>query len=95
MVLANDFKFVTPNGMVTKVKTKPSAEDIIEHMERMKKIRAHADLHGDRRIFYGAVAGMVFNDNEKAFAMKNGFYVIEPSGETFIITPPQGQPKEW
>ena len=81
--------------MIVEVKTKPSAEDIIEHAERMKKIRAHADLHGDRRIFFGAVAGMVFNDNEKAFAMKNGFYVIEPSGETFIITPPQGQPKEW
>jgi hypothetical protein len=40
---------------------------------------------------------MVFNDNEKAFAMKNGFYVLEPSGETFIITEPNGDnsPREW
>jgi hypothetical protein len=31
------------------------------------------------------------------FAMKNGFYVIEPSGETFTITVPEGiySPREW
>ena len=81
--------------MIVEVKSKPTTEDVIEHIDRMKKIRSHADLHGDKRIFIGAIAGMVFNDNEKAFAMKNGFYVIEPSGETFIITPPLGQPKEW
>jgi hypothetical protein len=40
---------------------------------------------------------MVFNDNEKDFAMKSGFYIIEPSGETFIITVPEGgcSPREW
>ena len=81
--------------MIVEVKSKPTTENVIEHIDRMKKIRAHADLHGDKRIFMGAIAGMVFNDNEKSFTMKNGFYVIEPSGETFIITPPQGQPKEW
>ena len=58
---------------------------------------AHADMRGDRRKFLGAVAGMVFGDTEKAFAMKNGFYVIEPSGDTFIITAPKGEysPREW
>jgi hypothetical protein len=83
--------------MIVEVKSKPSTEDIAEHIERMRKVRTHADLHGDRRKFLGAIAGMVFNDNEKRFAMKNGFYVIEPSGETFIITAPEGDcsPKEW
>ena len=81
--------------MIVEVKSKPTTEDISEHIERMKKIRAHADLHNDKRIFLGAVAGMVFNDNEKVFALKTGFYVIEPSGETFNIIPPQGKPKEW
>jgi hypothetical protein len=80
--------------MIVEVKSKPCAEDITEHMERMGKVRAHADLHGDRRKFLGAVAGMVFNDDVKVFAMKNGFYVIEPSGETFIITEPLS-PREW
>jgi hypothetical protein len=63
----------------------------------MEKVRRHGDLHGDKRIYFGAVAGMVFSDNVKTFAMKNGFYVIEPSGETFIITAPEGvySPREW
>ena len=83
--------------MLVEVKSKPTTEDIIEHVNRIEKIRFHADLHGEKRKYLGAIAGMVFNDNEKAFAMKNGFYVIEPSGETFIITAPEGEysPKEW
>jgi len=83
--------------MIVEVKSKPKTEDISEHVERMQKVRAHADLHGDRRKFLGAIAGMVFNDNEKRFALKNGFYAIEPSGETFIITAPEGDcsPREW
>jgi hypothetical protein len=83
--------------MLVEVKSKPTTEDITEHIERMEKVRRHANLHGDKRKYLGAVAGMVFNDNEKIFAMKNGFYVIEPSGETFIITAPEGEysPREW
>jgi hypothetical protein len=83
--------------MIVEVKSKPVTTDITDHIERMEKVRAHADLHNDNRKYLGAVAGMVFNDNEKIFAMKNGFYVIEPSGETFIITEPKGDysPCEW
>jgi hypothetical protein len=75
--------------MIVEVKSKPGAVDITEHIERMLKVRSHADLQNDKRKYLGAVAGMVFNDNEKTFAMKNGFYVIEPSGETFTITAPE------
>jgi hypothetical protein len=83
--------------MIVEVKTKPTTEDIIDHVDRMGKVRVHGDLHGDRRVFLGAVAGMVFNTNEKEFAMKNGFYVVEPSGKTFVITVPAGSysPREW
>jgi hypothetical protein len=76
--------------MIVEVKSKPSTTDITEHVERMEKVKAHADLQGDKRKFLGAVAGMVFNEKEKTFAMKNGFYVVEPSGETFTITAPEG-----
>ena len=31
----------------------------------------------------------------KKYALGQGLYVIEPSGETFNITPPNGKPKEW
>ena len=85
------------NVMIVEVKSKPSTEDILEHVERMEKIRFHAELHGNKRRFSGAIAGMIFNENEKLFALKNGFYVIEPSGETFSIIVPKGDysPKEW
>jgi hypothetical protein len=81
--------------MIVEVKFKLTTEDITEHIERIGKMRTHAYLHGDKRKFLGAIAGMVMTDNERAFALKNGFYLIEPSGETFTITPPNGQPKEW
>jgi len=83
--------------MIVEVKSKPKTEDITEHVERMGKVRRHGDLHGDKRKFLGAIAGMVFTDDVKTFAMKKGFYVIVPSGETFIITVPEGEysPKEW
>jgi len=39
------------------------------------------------------VAGVVMADNGKEYILKQGFFVIEPSGETFII-PPDNKPKE-
>jgi hypothetical protein len=85
-------------AMVVEIKTKPSIEDINEHIERMEKRRVYADLHDDKRIYLGAVAGVVFGDSEKNYALKNGFYVLEPSGETFTITEPKAggySPREW
>jgi hypothetical protein len=35
------------------------------------------------------------SENVKNYVLKQGFFAIEPSGETFIIIPPNGQPKEW
>ena len=83
--------------MIVEVKSKPTTEDITDHIERMNKIRARADLHNDRRKYLGTIAGMIFNENEKIFALKNGFYVVEPSGETFTITAPEGNysAREW
>jgi uncharacterized coiled-coil DUF342 family protein len=83
--------------MIVEIKTKPNIEDINTHMERMEKLRKYADLRSDRRGYLGAIAGVVFSDSEKVYALKNGFYVIEPSGDTFNITEPTGRyhPREW
>jgi Holliday junction resolvase len=89
---------VLQNGekaMLVEVKTKLTTEDVKEHVERLENMRAYADLHGDKRIFLGAVAGVVMTPHVKKYALGRGFYVIEPSGETFNITPPSGKPKEW
>jgi hypothetical protein len=83
--------------MAVEIKTKPSFDDIDRHIERMEKLRAYADLRGDKRVYLGAVAGVVFSESGKTYALKKGFYVIEPSGDTFNITKPEGKyhPHEW
>jgi hypothetical protein len=97
-------------AMLVEVKTKLTAEKVKEHVKRLEKMRVYADLRGDKRVFLGAVAGVVMTANVKKYALGQGFYVIEPSGgepslasarsaepsgETFNITPPDGKPKEW
>jgi oligoendopeptidase F len=83
--------------MAVEIKNKPNIGDINDHLERMEKLRRHADLRNDKRRYLGAVAGVVFSQNEKIYALKQGLYVIEPSGETFNITAPTGayRPREW
>ena len=82
-------------AMLVEVKTKPLTEDVKEHVKRLEKMRKYADLHNDKRLFLGAVAGVVMTASVKKYALKQGFFIIEPSGETFNITAPAGHPKEW
>ena len=82
-------------AMLVEVKTKPTTEDVKDHLKRLEKMRKYADLHGDKRAFLGAVAGAIIPDNVKKYVLKQGFFVIEPSGEGFNITSPKGKPKEW
>jgi hypothetical protein len=82
-------------AMLVEVKSKYTTEDVKEHVKRLEKMRRYADLHGDKRTFLGASAGAVMTSYAKNYALKQGFYVIEPSGETVNITPPSGKPKEW
>jgi hypothetical protein len=83
--------------MAVEVKTKPTIDDIKDHIERMEKLRKYADFHNDKRVYLGAIAGVVFSESEKIYALKKGFYVIEPSGDTFTIIEPKGdyRPHEW
>jgi len=86
--------------MLVEVKTKPTTKDVQDHIKRLKKMRVYADLHGDSglksgRTFLGSVAGAVVTANVKEYALGKELYIIEPSGETFNVIPPNGQPKEW
>jgi len=81
--------------MLVEVKTKPTTRDVQDHIRRLKKMRKYADLHGNKRTFLGAVAGAVMTNNVKEYILKQGFFAIEPSGETFNIIPPDNKPKEW
>jgi len=82
-------------AMLIEVKTKLTNERITKHAERLEKMRKYADLHGDKRTFMGAVAGFAVADEVRKYASEQGFYLIEPDGENFNITPPDGNPKEW
>jgi exonuclease VII large subunit len=83
--------------MIVEIKSKPRVDDIDGHIERMEKLRVYADLRNDKRVYLGAMAGVVFSESAKIYALKNGFFVIEPSGDTFHITAPEGEyhPHEW
>jgi hypothetical protein len=62
----------------------------------MEILRRVADDHQDRRKYLGAVAGAVIDRRVFAYALKSGFYVINPSGETVDITVPEGSaPRIW
>ena len=82
-------------AMLVEVKTKLTIERINNHINRLEKMRKYADLRGDKRTFLGAVAGVVVTDEARRYALDQGFYLIEPSGEDINITPPNGKPKEW
>jgi len=82
-------------AMLVEIKTKLLISDINEHIQRLEKMRKYADLRGDKRNFLGAIAGVVVESQEREYALSQGFYLIEPSGENFNITPPYNKPKEW
>jgi len=82
-------------AMLVEVKTKLTTERINKHIDRLEKMRKYADIRGDKRTFLGAVAGVIVTDEVRNYVLNQGFYLIEPSGDSFFITPPNGQPKEW
>jgi hypothetical protein len=84
-------------AMAIESKVKPSVDDVNDHVKRMEIIREYADRHNDTRKYRGAIAGIVFGDQVKTYALSRGFYVLEPSGDTFTIIEPKGEyhPHEW
>jgi hypothetical protein len=99
---ANDISFEvdimlenSDKAMLIEVKTKLTEERIDKHILRLEKMRKYANLHGDKRTFLGAVAGIVVTDKIKNYALSKGLYFIEYAGETFYITPPGDEPREW
>ncbi|MDR2160226.1 MAG: hypothetical protein LBP23_09210 [Treponema sp.] len=59
--------------MAVEIKTKPNDGDIDNHIDRMEKMRKHADLHKDTRKYFGAMAGAVFSESARVYALKKAF----------------------
>jgi exonuclease VII large subunit len=82
--------------VVVEIKAHLTTEHIQEHIERLEKVRRYADEHNDRRVYVGAVAGAVVDDDVRDYAVKTGFFVIKQSGDTVLIDVPDGfKPRTW
>jgi hypothetical protein len=83
--------------MIVEIKATPVVKDVDEHIKRLEKLREYADLHRDSRKYLGAIAGVVTSDSVKNYALKKGFFVVIPSGDTFTIIKPEGKNRvrEW
>jgi hypothetical protein len=81
--------------MIVEVKSKLDKADIDEQIRRMEKVRRYADLKGDTRQFYCAMAALTAPGEVIAYALSNGFYLIMPSGEDVVVTKPASEPGVW
>jgi DNA repair exonuclease SbcCD ATPase subunit len=78
------------------VKSKPSYDDVSDHVQRLKILRQSRDKKGDKRKIHGALAGAIMPDSVRTAAIKAGFYVIVQTGDTVKIDIPEGfTPKTW
>jgi hypothetical protein len=76
-------------------KSKLKIEHVDEHLERMEKIKRVLPLYKNHRLL-GAVASMVMNDNVKAYAQQQGFYVLCQNGESIELSnSPTFTPRAW
>ena len=83
-------------AIAVEVKTKPSHDDVDDHVKRMEALRRYADGRNDKRVFQGAVAGAIMNDRVRDYIIKNGFYAIEQTGDTVKINIPEGfKARQW
>jgi len=82
-------------AMLVEIKTKLTTAHVKEHIKRLEKMRIYSDSHGNKRAFLGAFAAVVAPLNIKKYALDQGFFIIEPHGDTLNITLPNGKPKKW
>jgi hypothetical protein len=93
-----EIDFLLENGdfaLLVEVKTKLSIDDVIDHRERLGKFRLWADARNDKRQFIAAVGGGVIQENVKVFALKQGMFVVQQSGESVEVLAPEGEPMVW
>ncbi|MDR1468961.1 MAG: hypothetical protein LBT00_06675 [Spirochaetaceae bacterium] len=82
--------------LAVEVKTVLTAQDVKDHVKRMQKLRLYADERKDQRKLLGAVTGAIASPQVKDFALKNGFFVLEQTGDTMRINVPDDfSPRVW
>jgi hypothetical protein len=83
-------------ALAVEVKSYLRVQDVKDHINRMEILRKYADERRDTRKLLGAVAGAIVKTSVRNYALEQGFYVIEQSGDTVKIEAPQGfTPRIW
>ena len=87
-----EFDILLENGesiIGVEVKSKPSCDDVEDHVLRLRILRINKDKKNDKRKIYGALAGAIMLDTVKTAALKAGMYVITQTGDTVKIDVPE------
>jgi hypothetical protein len=71
--------------------------DVDVHIRRMKLIRQYPPAEAKGKKLLGAIVGAAVTPEAREYAERNGFFVLELTGEDVrLLEPPEGfQPKEW
>ena len=96
---STDIDILLENGDIViaiEVKSKPNDEDVRDHIQRMEVLRRRADRRNDTRKYRGAIAGAIMSPSVRQYITKNGFYLIEQTGDTVKINIPEKfKAREW
>lgn len=96
--LETEIDLLVINGdccILIEIKSNLGIDDVNEHLERMEKFKPLFPVYSDRKI-YGAVTGMVIQENAAKYAYRKGLFVITQKGDSAIILNDQKfQPKAW
>ena len=85
----------TVDAVLVEVKSQLQVEDVRNHLTRLSDFKSYFPRYANCQV-YGAVAGIVVESKADQFAMKQGLFVIEQSGETVrLANDEQFQPKVW
>ena len=83
--------------IVVECKTNLKKSDVSNTLKSLRHYRRYLDVEKafSGRTVLGAMYGVTYTETAKAFALENGLYFIEPSGENIIVTVPEDGEKEW
>ncbi|NBC33318.1 MAG: DUF3782 domain-containing protein [Alphaproteobacteria bacterium] len=77
------------------VKSRLKVSDVNEHLARMADFKLYFPEYGPR-IVYGAVAGMVIDEDAGKYAYRRGLYVVGQSGDTVtVLNDDSFRPQAW
>ena len=88
----------TQIAVAVEVKSSLSVDDVKEHLERLEKIQKvqpeRINMAG--ATLYGAVAGIIVENDADKFAYKQGLFVLRQKGSIVeIMNDEEFVPKEW